>query len=437
MKTTPKKNGGFTLVELIVVIAILAILAAVAIPAYSGYIEKAEKAGDLQILGAINTAFAAACTNEGFSQYDVKGAMIPVDTNGQMGTESFTQAAANTNPGTPKFVASLVFTDNTGMTNAELIAFNNAFALFFSGNETVAFKTIKSGLFYDPTQGGFVAMEDYQGENITMSYGGGVIVVSKKAVDALTDSTFYGENMDSEKLLSQVDNVAGVAGLMGTVQNVMQTEGYVNAALSSLGITPSTDPAANAELLNKKAEELALKKMGLTNISQITEENKAEYGEHLKNISNNALVIYTAQSTTALGVEGAKNLLNGVNSTMIKDAMDGNLAAVDKATGMNQAALAYGMYYAYVNSDQCTDESIKGKTNIGALDVIAALDSGEDSEFRTYMNSNQGTKDMEAYLQALSVINSSAQSPEAVEKLVSEGFASDDLLALLKGAMGK
>ena len=36
-----KKNGGFTLVELIVVIAILAILAGIAVPAYSGYISKA------------------------------------------------------------------------------------------------------------------------------------------------------------------------------------------------------------------------------------------------------------------------------------------------------------------------------------------------------------------------------------------------------------
>ena len=51
-----KKNGGFTLVELIVVIAILAILAGVAVPAYSGYIAKAEQAGALQTLSAVNTA---------------------------------------------------------------------------------------------------------------------------------------------------------------------------------------------------------------------------------------------------------------------------------------------------------------------------------------------------------------------------------------------
>ena len=56
-----KKNGGFTLVELIVVIAILAILAAVAIPAYSGYISKAEEANDYTALDSIKTAavFAA------------------------------------------------------------------------------------------------------------------------------------------------------------------------------------------------------------------------------------------------------------------------------------------------------------------------------------------------------------------------------------------
>ena len=60
-----KKNGGFTLVELIVVIAILAILAGIAIPAYSGYITKANAAGDSTQLSAIKTAVMAANAEKG------------------------------------------------------------------------------------------------------------------------------------------------------------------------------------------------------------------------------------------------------------------------------------------------------------------------------------------------------------------------------------
>ncbi len=55
-----KKNGGFTLVELIVVIAILAILAGIAIPAYSGYIKKANDSAVQTELTAISTAAMAA-----------------------------------------------------------------------------------------------------------------------------------------------------------------------------------------------------------------------------------------------------------------------------------------------------------------------------------------------------------------------------------------
>lgn len=51
-----KKNGGFTLVELIVVIAILAILAGVAVPAYTGYIKKAQEASDYTMLDSVKTA---------------------------------------------------------------------------------------------------------------------------------------------------------------------------------------------------------------------------------------------------------------------------------------------------------------------------------------------------------------------------------------------
>ena len=65
-----KKTGGFTLVELIVVIAILGILAAVAVPAYSGYVKKANEAGDTQILSAVNTAIAAAVTENNLTMAD-------------------------------------------------------------------------------------------------------------------------------------------------------------------------------------------------------------------------------------------------------------------------------------------------------------------------------------------------------------------------------
>ena len=60
-----KKNGGFTLVELIVVIAILAILAGVAIPAYTGYIAKAQQSADMQVLSVINTAVQGLAIAEG------------------------------------------------------------------------------------------------------------------------------------------------------------------------------------------------------------------------------------------------------------------------------------------------------------------------------------------------------------------------------------
>ena len=74
-----KKNGGFTLVELIVVIAILAILAGVAIPVYSGYIKKANEAADVQAIAAVNTSLAAACAENSIAVTDIANNGVTFD----------------------------------------------------------------------------------------------------------------------------------------------------------------------------------------------------------------------------------------------------------------------------------------------------------------------------------------------------------------------
>ncbi len=79
-----KKNGGFTLVELIVVIAILAILAGVAVPAYTGYIAKAEQSADMMTLGSVSTAAQGLAAAKGVTVDEITvsadGATITVTT---------------------------------------------------------------------------------------------------------------------------------------------------------------------------------------------------------------------------------------------------------------------------------------------------------------------------------------------------------------------
>ena len=102
-----KKNGGFTLVELIVVIAILAILAGVAIPVYSGYITKAKDAAAITELDALQTAVQAAnATNaNGIEALTVSGTTATV---------TVTATAAENVKFAESFV---VFYDNEAATN--------------------------------------------------------------------------------------------------------------------------------------------------------------------------------------------------------------------------------------------------------------------------------------------------------------------------------
>ena len=139
-----KKNGGFTLVELIVVIAILAILAGVAVPAYSGYVEKANTAADESLLASVNTAFAAACAFNGedhIGRSDAKANIV----------------------------------DNDVVLATSVDAINASFAEFFEGGQ---FETVNA-LYYN--------------KNGMFEFGvsSGGITVSKAAVEKILNSASY------------------------------------------------------------------------------------------------------------------------------------------------------------------------------------------------------------------------------------------------------
>ncbi len=125
---TVKKNGGFTLVELIIVIAILAILSSVAVAGYSAYINKANESADTTALNAVKTAAMAALATE--------GAVTEIEVTAANGTIS-------------------VITVTYGEDDTELVIwgtgatatneFVKAFAEYFEGNTMPTLKALKTG----------------------------------------------------------------------------------------------------------------------------------------------------------------------------------------------------------------------------------------------------------------------------------------------------
>ena len=84
---TDRKQGGFTLIELMIVVAIIGILAAIAIPAYTTYTNKARFAEAVLAASAIKTDVATAI------QADNPTALADVD--GGFGSIPATVAAAD------------------------------------------------------------------------------------------------------------------------------------------------------------------------------------------------------------------------------------------------------------------------------------------------------------------------------------------------------
>lgn len=389
-------NEGFTLVELIVVIAILAILAGVAVPAYSGYIEKAERAADDQLLGTLNTAFAAACAFNGESNY-----------------------GRNDNPS---------ITINAGAVESNALntannAINLSFEEFFEGG---VFKTY-TNLYYDAANGMFTAKVT---NNMFADIFGGLDLGDY--VGKVNSSTFG--TIGADGLVERLDVVTGLAadllGTEGTAALALQ-DSLLPGLMQAMGYNPEVEAEYDAfwAMLDEKTE-------GMTD---------EEANAYTNNLLANYAVLQVAGSTAG---KDADTLLTDMKTNMNPNDIANMIKGGGESSkeGAAQAAMVYAMYTAYANGLPDGDEKTAALNNLKDMDsfvaALTATELQEDSNFMKYLDNDDGKgqaeKDMEGFIAAMNIINSSTKdNPDATLELLENGYNNQDLINAMQGLLTK